>query len=98
MPILIGGKKKQLSQGRRVRAECPRCARETDCIEIVQDSTYTAYFVPVGSSKKVVGLQCTECGQSYKVESKSGGGCGPGCCIPVLSFLTVVVSAVLGLI
>ena len=98
MPVLIGGKKKQLSQGRRVRAMCPRCTRETDCFEIVQDSTYTAYFVPVGSSKKVVGLQCTECGQSYKVETKSGGGCGSGCCIPVLSILAAVVSAVLGLI
>ena len=98
MPILIGGKKKQLTQGRVVRAECPQCAKVTDCIEIVQDSTYTAYFVPVGSSKKVVGLQCTECGQSYQVGSKSGGGCGPGCCIPVLSILVAVVYAVVGLI
>ena len=95
MPILIGGKKKQLTQGSVVRAECHQCAKVTDCIEIVQDSTYTAYFVPVGSSKKVVGLQCTECGRTYQVESKSGGGC-LGCCIPVLSVLAAVVYGVLG--
>jgi len=85
--FFLGGKKSRQRRGDVVRVECPVCKRATRMVEIVEESSYSAYLVPVKKTKKVVGLRCTECGNDFAGSSTGTGCCAPGCALTLALFL-----------
>ena len=64
--LWLFGSKSGVEPGDTVEAVCPECGLIRHCVEVVQTSGFSVWFVPITENKNVSGYVCQVCGTHFE--------------------------------
>ena len=64
--LWLFGSESGVEPGDTVEAVCPECGLIRLCVEVIQTSEFSVWFIPITENKKVSGYVCQECGTHFE--------------------------------
>ena len=64
--LWLFGSERGVEPGDTVEAVCPECGLIRHCVEVIQISGFSVWFIPITKNKKVCGYVCQVCGTHFE--------------------------------
>ena len=64
--LWLFGSKSGVEPGDTVEAVCPECGLIRRCVEVIQTSGFSVWFIPITENKNVSGYVCQVCGTHFE--------------------------------